>query len=59
LNAVLGTQYPLIDIVEDGGSGKIIEKNFRKDTADHILVQGTLDSGAVASITVSSLKSIL
>jgi hypothetical protein len=46
--AILANQRPLVDVSADG---KVVE-TIHKDTADHILVQGRLESGAVASISV-------
>lgn len=52
--AILANQRPMIDLVQDG---KIVE-TIRKDIADHILVQGKLESGAVASISVSTINRV-
>lgn len=52
--AILANQRPLIDLVEDG---RIVE-TIHKDIADHILVQGKLESGAVASISVSIIDRV-
>jgi hypothetical protein len=50
--AILANQRPNIDVVADG---KVVE-TIHKDAADHILVQSKLNSGAVASISVSVLN---
>jgi hypothetical protein len=52
--AILANQRPMIDLVQDG---KIVD-TIRKDVADHILVQGKLESGAVASISVSTINRV-
>lgn len=45
--AVLANQRPLMDVVDDG---KTVE-TIHKDAADHIMVQGKLQSGAVFAIS--------
>jgi hypothetical protein len=50
--AILANQRPMIDLMQDG---KIVE-TIHKDIADHMLVQGKLESGAVVSISVSSIS---
>jgi hypothetical protein len=52
--AVLANQRPMIDLMQDG---KIVE-TIHKDIADHMLVQGKLESGAVVSISVSSINRV-
>ena len=47
--AILASQRPKIDIIADG---KVVE-TAHKTLPDHILLQGKLKSGAVASISVS------
>lgn len=49
--ALLAIQRPLVDLVADG---KVVD-TIHKGTADHTLIQGRLESGAVASISVRSL----
>lgn len=46
--AILANQRPFVDVV---GDGKVVE-TIHKDADDHIMVQGQLKSGAVASISV-------
>lgn len=50
--AILANQRPMINIVDDG---KTVE-TIHKDVDDHIMVQGKLQSGAVASIAVSTVE---
>lgn len=45
--SLLGNQRPVVDIVDD--NGEIVEAGIEKDTHDHIMLQGTLVSGAVMS----------
>jgi len=54
LNSVLGNQRPIVDIIDD--DGKVVESGVKKDAPDHILVQGTLVSGAVISISMRGGK---
>jgi hypothetical protein len=44
----------MIDLMQDG---KIVE-TIHKDIADHMLVQGKLESGAVVSISVRSIDRV-
>ena len=50
--ALLANQRPLIDILTDG---KVVD-TIHKDTADHILIQGKLASGAIVSISVRLIQ---
>lgn len=53
---MLGNQRPTVDIIDD--NGKIVESGVKKDAPDHILVQGTLASGGIMSITMRGGKRI-
>lgn len=55
LHAILKTYVKTVPILNS--SGKIVNPAAPKNTPDHILVQGTLTSGAVASIIFRKPKS--
>jgi predicted dehydrogenase len=48
LTSYVRTQFPTANIVD--ATGKVVQENFKKETPDHILVEGTLASGALASL---------
>lgn len=51
--SLLGNQHPVVVIVDNG---KIVEASVEKDTHDHIMLQGTLVSGAVVSFQMRGGK---
>jgi hypothetical protein len=48
LSSVLKTEYDSINIINE--KGEVITSNYHKTTPNHLLVQGMLSSGALASI---------
>lgn len=48
LSSILKTQYKTINIINS--TGEVVTPNYPKNTPDHVFVQGTLSSGALASI---------
>ena len=46
---MLKTQYPTIKLLDD--AGRVVDARHPKTAPDHIVVQGTLSSGAVASLS--------
>ena len=50
MRSVLKTQYPTIKLLDDA-TGEVIDPKYVKTAPDHILIQGILSSGAIASIS--------
>ncbi|KAJ5406057.1 NAD-binding Rossmann fold oxidoreductase family protein [Penicillium sp. CMV-2018d] len=50
MQSLLANQCPLVKIIKADSS--VLKENVKKTTPDHIMIQGTLDSGAVFSATV-------
>jgi predicted dehydrogenase len=48
-SSILNTHYKTINVVN--GKGEIVYPNHLKTSPDHIMVQGTLTSGALVSLT--------
>ncbi|TAQ88458.1 hypothetical protein B7494_g3241 [Chlorociboria aeruginascens] len=53
INSLTSIQRPTIDIMD---GEKVVEKGLKRETADHIFIQGTLVSGAVASLSLATDK---
>lgn len=47
--SILHTEYPDVKIVDSGGN--VTNPSYRRTSPDHILIQGSLQSGALASIS--------
>ncbi|PMD33155.1 putative oxidoreductase [Hyaloscypha variabilis F] len=48
LSSILKTEYKTTNILS--ATGEVVSPNYPKTTPDHVLVQGTLSSGALASL---------
>lgn len=57
LHSVLKTQYPTIKLLDDAGD--VVDNKHPKSAPDHILVHGTLSSGAVVSLNYRSVNSAI
>ncbi|KAJ5984808.1 hypothetical protein N7522_012004 [Penicillium canescens] len=49
-HSLLSNQRPIVKIVKDDGS--VAKENVEKTTPDHVMIQGSLKSGAVFSATI-------
>jgi predicted dehydrogenase len=54
LNSIVKAQYPTIKLVDS--TGNVVDENHPKTAPDHILVQGTLVSDALASISFRTVS---
>ena len=55
VQSTLRTQYPTIKLLDDA-TRAVIDPEYRKTAPDHILVQGILKSGAMASLNYRSVS---
>ncbi len=53
LSSILKTEYKTINVLSV--TGELVSPNHPKTTPDHVLVQGTLSSGAVVSLTYRTI----
>lgn len=57
LSAIIANRSPTTDIIDDS-TGAVVTKDFPKTAPDQVLVQATLESGAVASFHMRGGTSI-
>ncbi|ESZ90925.1 NAD-binding Rossmann fold oxidoreductase family protein [Sclerotinia borealis F-4128] len=50
VESLISNQRPVIKVVS--ADGTVVKENFEKTSPDHVMIQGTLESGAVLSATI-------